>query len=417
MTKLHTQNKQYGAALIVVLILLIIASSVAVTMASRSGVDVRIAQNDTKSKQALFVANAGYAITMQYLENEFIADGGNIPVNVNKILAGATGNLFEGISGVTETIDGKVYRKISTSGGDAFVRVEDNNDDTTQTTDADGLIWIVSIGRVGTSEREVRALILSGFSVPGMFGKELLELTGSSNIDAYPGGPFLTANIVSGAAGIGSNEHVEISGGGSSMSGDAFIGTGGIYSGNPSRVSGSIYYNQPIVNFPEIDPCGNQFSSIPSGIMASYDTSVGDLDLGGGDTFLLTETNYCFNNISMNSSAKLLIPIGNQVTLFVDGLFEMTGGEIKNLNEDATFFRIRSSYSGSDISKLRGGGTTYLTLYAPESNYVLTGNSAIHGIFVANTLRMTGSGDVHLDLAARNFYDFVLQEWVEVRRQ
>ena len=405
----YRPRSQKGAALIVVLILTAIISTVALAMANKAKTDILIAKNDHRAKQALFVANAGFSHVFQYLENSAKT---NSSQNLNNELAsnGIGGTLAAFGSG-TLMINSKQYREADFGDDKYYVRIQDNNDDNDQSTDVDDQVWFHAIGRVNSSEREIHGLVQAGFEAPGMFGKTRLELTGSGDIDSYDGGTYGSIGSPPGSdATVGSNVEVELAGSadlsGSVESGGIFYTTGG-----GSSVSGTVATGVSEISLPPVSPC-TPWSAVS---LPGYNSTTGNLIVSSG-TVVLTEANYCFNNIIM-SGGKIESASGTKVTITTNGVISVTGGEISSASNNAAFLAIRSSYAGSTVNKFRGNADMYFTFYAPDAKVELLGNGDFFGTMVANDHKVSGSVLVHVDTSLTKILEFQILGWREIRRR
>lgn len=404
----HTCNTQSGAALVVVLILTIIISATTVAMANKSRTDILIAKNDLSVKQALFVANAGLSHAYQYLEN---TKASTFQTNFDtELVSDGIGGGLAAFGTGTQSINGKQYRTLDFGDGQFFVRIEDNFDDGDQTTDSDEQVWLHSIGQVDKSERELHALVRARHSVPGVFGKSLVSMTGNSNIDSYNGGTY-DPLFPSADATVGSNVSVDRSGS-FDLYGNIESGGTSTVSGGSSTVSGTNTTNAAQISLEPVTPCTPDTTLVLPG----YDPLTGNIVLSGSDNLILTDSNYCFNFITMSSSSKITTPNGVNVTITMNGVLDMAGGEISNESNDAAFLTIRSSYNGSWVNNLRGGSKGYFSLYAPDASFKLVGSAEIFGTVIADQLELGGSGTIHVDNSLTAFSGFQLLAWREVRR-
>lgn len=398
---------QNGAALVVVLILTVIISTVTIAMANKSKTDIMIANNDQRVKQALFVANAGLSHAFQYLENHQKSTS-NQNLN-NELDSNGIGGALADFGTDTKSINGTQYRVMEFGDGDYFVRIEDNFDDNDQDTDIDNQVWFKTIGQVDSSEREIHALIRSGISAPGIFGKTSLLMTGSSEIDSYPGGTYNSA-VAENNATVGSNVNVSVSGS-LDLMGDIESGGTISTSGSGSSVSGTSSTGAAEVVLPSVEPC----SPYSTDAMTGYNPANGNINLNGSDELILGAGNYCFNNISLSANSRVTSLDGDRVSITINGVLDMSGGEISNQSKDAAFFSIRSSYSGPVLNNLRGGSNGFFTLYAPDARVEIRGNADINGTVIANELELSGSGAVHVDSTLTTIAEFEILGWREVR--
>src|SRR4051812_36288214 len=134
---------QRGLALIAVLLLVLVSLAIGLLSATSSRTELRIAHNDVLDKRALAIGEAGLSHAKQLLANHGVFND-ELAVNAAGACAGLTaygvGNGASGLSNLTlaklpTNSDNLCYRFAAFGGGAAtdgyYVRVEDNNDETT----------------------------------------------------------------------------------------------------------------------------------------------------------------------------------------------------------------------------------------------------------------------------------------------
>ncbi len=270
---------------------------------------------------------------------------------------------------------------------------------------------ITSTGFVPNAAKPVTGKTVKVFVLPkavfnnAVFGNHSVLLSGITLVDSYDSrlGPYssLTARE---NGDIGTNDILTMVGS-ASVKGDALVAPGGSVSGVEPRITGELFY---AANPTELDPVilPSYFGGVPTSP---------NLSLNKDTTTLLTG-NYHYKEISLSGSATLeingntnmyvsekiyltgtaKIDIGPNVKLYIKGDANLGGQGIVNSSGIPSNLQIYGLGSGTTI-KYAGGSDFYGTIYAPESDVSTSGNSSIFGAIVGNTVKLSGTGELHYD--------------------
>lgn len=428
--------KQTGAALIVVLMLMIIASTATIAIANRSTVDVRIANNDQLSKEALMVAEAGLMQTFQVLEN-FLAD----PVNFNPPNSlddlsidlanggtGVNGNALSAFNGFGNVVNfnGNQYRQSTFNGNNFFTRIVDNIDDGIPTNDTDEKVWINTIGTVDTAQREIWAFVKTARHNPGIHGGTSVNvITDVDSLDPITGLPGDDNAVIS------SNNVVTV--------GELFTVSGDVESVDELFVSGSVTGDveayvetrtYPVLNplnCPVTGAAGGFYDKTLGGLTyadgsivsnSHYNSSNGDMGLAGAAAVVhIAPGDYCIDNLSITGAGQLIADTSGLVNLYVSGDINLAGNGITNTSGSASNLKIISTnpnIPGATIS-LSGTAETIMDLYAPTADIDFTGTASFTGRIIGDTVEVGNNGGVTIDPQLTRNRNFVIKGWREVR--
>ncbi len=460
------KQAQHGAALVIVLILMIIATTITVAVANRSTIDVKIAHNDQLGKQALMVAEAGLMETYQLLENKLksapFIDAGILNIS-NDLVNGGTGNdsnplsAFQSFGGTpgdpsasppipatagTVTFKGKRFRTNLAGSGVYYTRIIDNVDDANMLIDKDEKIWINTIGVVENAERELMAFVKTSENTPGLYGETLMNI--ETDVDSYTpsyirsDGSIAPASYGQENALVGSNTEVVTRSGYTTFGDIQSAGTVDL----DGDSTGEVDLDVDKENFPLENPLGcpaagsnNGFynnNAIGAGGFTYADGSLissamygsssggshGEMVLSGSSAKVyIAEGDYCIDSIKISGGGQIIINAGitGKVNLYVSGDMTFTGNSISNLSADASKFRIISTNpTGADID-FGGSFNATMDLYAPTADVSLGGSGSFFGRIIGNNVDARNNGGVHVDQSLTIIREFTLQGWREVR--
>ncbi len=225
--------------------------------------------------------------------------------------------------------------------------------------------------------------------------------TANSNGDVLGNGTITFKGTVKGyilsTTNTGSNPEVSVA--------SASTVTGNVQSGgtvqNQGTVNGQIIQNtlSAPIKMPVVASCGPPYSS-GSGLSGSYTykASTGALTVSGGHTVTLANGSYCFSTVTVSGGSTLAV--NGAVTISVTGQFNASGSSIVNSTQKPVNLQILSSYTGSSNGVvLSGGSGAYLTVYAPQTQLVISGSGDVFGAVAANDIQSTGGSKVHFDEA------------------
>ena len=328
----RSPHDESGFALIAVIVLMALLLSLGAVGARTAQVELRIAGNDLRSRQALETAEAGidHAMALLRLESAGVNAGSN--GFGDELSAGGTGGGLAALGSVRTLDDGKTYRcnKLSEQSGDDgyCVRIADNEDETTgvadPATDLDGTIFLISRGTVGKAERVVEVRVVRDAVYDcvlcGNFDFPLLTpdvaLLGGFTTDSFDSGTGPYDPLSTGNEGhIRSNGSVTMSGAPLfpvDIAGDV-TATGSVQTLLPPvTVSGTTTQFALATAFAAVPPCGPPYPANDGLTGGLYDRATGVLStVGPADIIQLQggtpedPAEYCFSSILMNGASEL----------------------------------------------------------------------------------------------------------------
>lgn len=305
--------------------------------------------------------------------------------------------------------------------------------------DADGNVYgDINISVYGPGEDEVTIIsegVLSSFTGPvvrsrvrvllrrhrlfngAIIAIRKIEVGGTSDIDSYDSSLGLYGGSNVGENGdLVTNYHGEPAVsiyGHADVRGDAVTGPDGTVSITGSaKLSGDINDDADIFMPPVIVP--SSLKNLPSGGNLSLNQKNDSLELeagnykfsslrlGGQATLTLNgekgDVNiYLTGNPSVTTIAQSQIIVTNgKANIYFDGDLSIGGQGILNLGGDPSDFTLLGTESASDVS-LAGIGKFYGTVYAPSSDYKISGNTDIYGAIAANNVSTIGTEGIHFD--------------------
>lgn len=147
---------------------------------------------------------------------------------------------------------------------------------------------------------------------------------------------------------------------------------------------------------PNLGEVRNQ-AAITPGVYADFHPQ-GDITLSAGK--------YVFSSFDITGQANVLLPTdGSTVYIYVTGDISISGNASVNANTKKPAKLI--VYGGPNTSSVQitGGGAQsqgiYAGIYAPASDFKISGNGGIYGGIIGQTLQMSGNGGIHFDQALK----------------
>jgi len=185
---------------------------------------------------------------------------------------------------------------------------------------------------------------------------------------------------------------------------------GGCPNCNSTSVKGSIIQasTTPVVP-PAVQPCGPPYSPVayvqskitPTN-QYTYTLSTGAFSMSPNKSVTIAGGNFCFGTMSVKGTINVTDQT-TPVVITVTGSIDVSAGGIANTTLKAQQFQLLSSASGvSNNIKVTGGSSTYMYVYAPQTQIVVTGGGDIYGALLGNDLQANGGAKLHFDKALGN---------------
>lgn len=406
--------RQRGVALVTVIIFVAIAAAIGIGTMSSSRTNQMVAHNDTTGKQALFVAEAGINDSFARIKSNYSGAAFLTAMFDTELANGGTAGVLTGVGSLVDLDNAGVNYRFANFGGAGagdgyFVKVVDNFDEVPNdaTTDADRWIELVSVGRIGTARREIRARVQGISTGWGLYGKDKVTITGDSITDSFDpnSGPYdpLTAEE---NGNVGSNGDIEITGGASYIHGDA-TASGSVTA--PGQVSGNATDGAPPQTLPSVLPC-SPYSDGTGVVSGSYNPATGELLGDGGNPVVeLNPGTHCFSSLTLTGTA--ILTVSGPTEIYLTGDSDLTGGGVVNTTGNADDLQILSS---GDSLVIAGSVNAFMEVYAPDTIVDILGGSQLTGSIVGQEVTLSGTTEFHYDESLADSSNFVLTAWREV---
>ncbi|MCK4660672.1 MAG: hypothetical protein KAV82_14215 [Phycisphaerae bacterium] len=408
-----------GVALLLVLIAVAIAVTLACSFLAAQSTTIGICGNLENHSNARHVAESGLELAIAYVRSD------NDWRSLQSHGAWVTGEPFgEG----TFTIVGE--DGVDTDGDGAADGDGDLADD------PDDPLTLTVTGKVNGASHVVRAVVTpvpSGVCGPGIAVSDKIEVKsghhydGSGRIDPMSGTAAIATNSTS-------NDKIKAKDTGV-ISTDVYIGPGGNPDNEPGNVvkiegsgqiTGTIHALEEAITMPTL----------------SEPTDVGDtlghLTLSSGTT--TWSANRRYNKLKLESSA--ILEINGNITVLCDGDVEFKGDSRLNILSNSTLtlylnkklkckdqskanvntadplkFVVRSLATGGSAKiELEGTAQVYATIEAPQGELKAKGTSHFHGTFVGQKAKAEDEGRIHVGCRGDGdgdiIYSYTLQ-WQE----
>ncbi len=330
----NLSSDESGFALVVIVLLMALLVSLGAVGARTAQIELRIAGNDLRSKQALETAEAGleHAFALLSLETGGVnaaSDGFN-----DELAGGGTGGGLTSLGALRTLDDGNPYRcnQLSEQSGDDgyCVRMVDNQDEVAGINDGaadiDNSVYLVSRGSVMSARRTVElrierdpvhdCVLCSNLDFPLLPAD--IALVGGFSTDSYDSRVGAYSPMTAGDGGnIRSNGSVTMTGalllpididGAVTASRDVLTLL------PPVSVSGATTEFAPTASYAAVPPCGPPYPSNDGITGGIYNRSTGILaNVGLGDVIRLEggtsdePKEYCFSAILMTGVSRLQV--------------------------------------------------------------------------------------------------------------
>lgn len=275
--------------------------------------------------------------------------------------------------------------------------------------DGAGTYTIRSVGRVAGRQQGVEAVV--SVAIPRMqhalFAHERLTTGGNTLVDSYDStkGSYQSqvgSDGFAGSAGdIASNGEIHCGGG--EIHGDATPGPGFTVSGKTDVVEGSTApatsaQEMPEYSYAPLIAAGGKFSTTKLVLLPPGDHRY--TEFSASSTAIVTISGktriWIDGDFSLSGSATLaLLPASTLEIHHGNGTFTIGGGGIVNPMLSPSALTVFSATSAK--FSLSGSSEFHGLINAPGAAFVSTGNAALYGAVVANTIVFSGGTEVHFD--------------------
>ena len=145
--------------------------------------------------------------------------------------------------------------------------------------------------------------------------------------------------------------------------------------------------------FNKIPPDENNPSDLDSGYY-------GDVEITSGITELVDSSTMVIRNLEINSGGQLNLPKdGKDVTIYVTGSLKVNGLNAI-LNETRSAPNLKIYYTGKEPVEVSGGGSTFVTLFAPDAPITLSGEgSTFYGALATRKALTLKDAEFYYDVA------------------
>lgn len=395
-TRTAQRNGESGIVLIVCVIMLLLLTLIGITSITTSNTESEISGNELYANEAFYLADAGLERSLVVLDD--------------------TVEWRTGFNG--EPLGRGTYS----------VRVADS---TTQPYLGEKLL-ARSTGQVDEVVKTIEAYLRPIYNYPfsyGAYGRDSVHFSGNGIMDSYDSDLGDYASQYSGNH-AGDNGPVGSEGtilldGQADVYGNASTTPGGeILYGGGAQVYGDTTTNADPPEFPPITQDELDYaeanSNAPGGLTmvgnANYNNGTNALTVAAHASVTFNSGIYFFSSVSVTGHGEIIIAPGADVTIYVTGNWNSSGGTIINSNQTPSSFQL---FSVGDSVLVAGGSDFYGAIYAPTSSVEITGGSDFYGSIVGATFYNGGGTKCHYDEAlgrdiTRGINRYVIEAWTEI---
>ncbi|MEE8404613.1 MAG: pilus assembly PilX N-terminal domain-containing protein [candidate division Zixibacteria bacterium] len=371
-----------GTAILIVMALIAMLTSVAIMSVNRSTTDIDLSYNQLQEDKAFYIAEAGLHRAMTEL-------------NANSSWR----------NGYYKQVLNGGYYNIS------FV------DSLTDSTLIDTLI-ISAQGYFDKSISNLEAWVVPEYYRPfqyAAYGDDSVLLDNNVCTDSYnsDSGTYAATQINQGGD-LGSNGQIELTNSATVNGNIQTSDTGNINIEWPSVLNGDSTSTAPVINFSQVSDddfaWAETVNNAPAGFSGgyTYDPSSGKLSLSARDTLVLASGVYYFSDIELRNSANIQLAPGAEVTIYMTGDLTLAQSSSMNAwreidpitNNKITFngnpkdFVVYSKGDNFTLGNLTRFSGAFLSVTA---DIVLEQNVDAYGSFVGKSVTVANSSCVHFD--------------------
>jgi hypothetical protein len=214
----------------------------------------------------------------------------------------------------------------------------------------------------------------------GLVGVSTISLSNGAKTDSYnsANGVYSASSATSNGS-VASNGTITISGNSTNVQGSVFAGTSATVNltGTPT-ISGTTGNIASTMNYAA--------STAPTGSVTNY----GNTSLSSGNNYLPSGT-YEVDNFNMTGGTAIFT---GAATIYVNGTFNASGGAIQAYNSIPG--NVKFIVLNNNSVSLSGTMSLQADIYAPGCNATISGNAAVYGRMVCNSITCNG-GAIHYD--------------------
>jgi hypothetical protein len=382
-TAFKAGNPETGIILIVCMILLLMLSIIGIVSLKTSNTEMDISGNSQHKVSAFYLADAGVERSYNVLQDN--ADW----------RSGFSNEQLGGGSYDVTVFDSMTYPYL-----------EDK-------------IMVRSTGTVGEAKSTIEAIFVPRYRTPfqyGAYGRDGFNMNGGGMIDSYDSdlgnyasqainGPDANGYLYASENGnIRSEGEIKLAGN-AQLHGDAITDTAGSFTfgGGTGMYGDSVRTSEhfQVDSIPSSDMTYAQTNNDASSNLtltgsANYNPLTEALTAGSGDSIIFSSGIYYFSTVDFNSGGNLIVAPGADVTIYVAGTWDTSGGSI--INSDGVPANLRIYSTGSDFD-FSGGARLCAAIFAPNAEMVVTGGSHFFGSVIAGSFVNGGGTTLHFDEA------------------
>ena len=360
---------QRGTAILIVMALIAMLTSVAIMSVNRSTTDIDLSFNSLNEDKAFYVAEAGAQRALAEMNNDN---------------AWRTG----------------FYKQIL-DGGYYNISLVDSLTDSTL---ADSII-LSAKGYFDQSISNLEVWITPVYYYPyryGLFAGQNLNIARNACVDAYnsDSGDYATTQIPDDGD-IGANGNINIGkfvtvGGdaNTALGGSLFVDVGSTILGDTSTTKDSVSLD--MIPQSEYD-WAKTVSNAPAGLSGTdytYDATTQTLTTGQSGNVVLQSGVYYFSSITLGKLSTLTLAPGAKVTIYVDSNITFGQGTTVNDGGSPRALEIFSQYGSLQFDQ---DNTFYGTFYGPNADIQYDQTTQVYGSLIGNSLTLDKNACFHYD--------------------
>ena len=360
---------QKGTAILIVMALIAMLTSVAIMSVNRSTTDIDLSYNQLHEDKAFYVAEAGAQRALAEMNNDN---------------AWRTGFY-------KQVLDGGYYN----------ISLVDTLTDTTL---ADTIV-LSAKGYYDQSITNLEVWITPVYYYPyryGLFAGQDLFLAKDACVDAYnsDSGNYATTRVPDDGD-IGANGNIDIGkfvtvGGdvNTALGGSLFVDVGSVINGDTSTTKDSVSLD--MIPQSEYD-WAKSVSNAPAGLSGSgytYDPATQSLVTDASGSVVLQSGVYYFSSINLGQLSTLTLAPGANVTIYVDSNLTFEQGSTINDGGSPRDLEIFSQYGSLQFDQ---DNTFYGTFYGPNADIFYDQTTQVYGSLIGNSLNLDRNACFHYD--------------------
>jgi len=381
-------TKRSGVVALMAMMFLVVFASLAVGFYASSNTSAIVASNEASSELAMAAGESGMDF-MRYQMANITLPYGTTPANLLSNTATVLGAQLNGTANMGSSTIGLTGSAINIPSATGWIKVDPTTGAkfratiTQKPATSTLIVTVRGASGIGTMTRAIQMEFKPSTRSHSLIGIASITMSGAAFTDSYNSSKGAYGSSAPGRNGsIASNGNITLSNT-AKVNGDARPGFGRMVILNDTA---SVTGLKLSLSSPSI---------YPSVILpASGITNLGDVVMNSGVQNVPGGT-YLIRNLTLSGSAT--INWTGPVTLYIQNSYSVSGNVVINAYQNNPKNRVINFLPTCVTATCTGTNTCVGDLYAPDTNFIVSGSVQKLGRIIAKTINNSSSGGMHAD--------------------